>query len=177
MIFECITPPPKQVRRFQTDEQVDDSLILKSGRIPNDAYVRRLNEIFLSQRKALEPDSPVITPSESEESNIEDKLFEKVEEEPDSESQVGGSVVKDSKVSGQRGISGTTKDVPFKSTQKKKENESLEADLLSGLEVGSDESDHGDVRCSIFKICWNNNFEMFITPDLDSSYLFHFGLS
>lgn len=68
------------MRRFQSDDAAGDSLILKSGRIPNDAYVKRLNEIFLNQRRALEPDSPVMTPSES--AGTTDHLGEELSEKP-----------------------------------------------------------------------------------------------
>lgn len=39
---------------------------LKFGRLSNERYDKRINEIFLNQRKALEPDNPAITESESE---------------------------------------------------------------------------------------------------------------
>lgn len=124
------------MRRFQNDDQSNDSTLLKSGKIPNDQYVKRLNEIFLNQRKALEPDNPIMTPSESDTATDHEDLLEKeVERDEDDRSHAGRSSILRPKVfeSAVAPLGGRI----MKEKSNQNERAKLEEELLSGLVIGS----------------------------------------
>lgn len=104
------------VRRFQcgTGRFDEEGALTRAGRIPNDAYIRRLNEIFLNQRKALEPEEPAMTPSESD----------------------GGGGPEDTLTTRSKRETTTTSGVSSERAGEKEEGPSLEEELFSGLEIG-----------------------------------------
>lgn len=141
------------VRTFQcdyTNVQTEDASLFKSGRLPNELYIKRLNEIFLSQRRALEADEPHITASDSDSPGPVVNNGDDDEDTDRSLSGAGGSLPEMQGNSQSTTVEGAAKEDlavdhvqgvrPLQApSQCVGPEANLEDELLSGLQSGSDD--------------------------------------
>ncbi|XP_053990957.1 transcription initiation factor TFIID subunit 1-like [Hylaeus volcanicus] len=130
------------VRTFQYDNMNSygqEKTQKKLGRLSNEQYIKRINEIFMNQRLALAPDEPQLTLSDSDSLEKTDD-FANNENQPIPNSDQGITV----KSNVQTKEEGSVASVEQLTEKKAPIESNLEDELLSGLQSRHDqnESDH-----------------------------------
>lgn len=137
-----------QVRTFQYDDsranQPDDGVLSKTGggRLSNELYIKRLNGVFLNQRRALEADEPAITTSDSD-SSVHEKQGQHLypvsgDVDGDSANKQEPSTANAHLLTAQSAVRLAAPD-----TTAAPADTNLEDELLSGLQSGSDHEGDG----------------------------------